>query len=50
MLDKLLGGLVSNESKQKAIASTIQATLEDLCDELKCDYKSLFVMIQPIEN
>lgn len=50
MLESLLGGLVSSETKQKAIASTIQSTLEDLSEELQCDFKSLFVMIKPIDT
>lgn len=47
MLGNLLGGLVD---KERITFDTIQGTLEDLADELKCSYKDFFIMIKPVSE
>lgn len=45
MFEGLLGNLVD---KEKITHDTIQGTLEDVAEELDCDYKEFFVMIKPM--
>lgn len=44
ILAGLMGGLVD---KEQITFNTIQATLENVAEELGCDYKDFFIMIKP---
>lgn len=47
MFGNLLSGLVDTE---KITHNTIQEALENIAEELNCDYKDFFLTIQPINN
>jgi len=44
MFASLMGGLVD---KEQITFNTIQATLENVAEELGCSYKDFFIMIKP---
>ena len=44
MFASLMGGLVD---KEQITFNTIQATLENVAEELGCNYKDFFIMIKP---
>jgi len=46
MFTEMLGGLVD---KEKMTYDTIQTTLENVAEELGCDYRDFFVMIRPMD-
>lgn len=48
MLDKILGGLVSEEKKEEAIREYIHDALEDIAEEYGLQANELFFMIQPV--
>ena len=47
MFSSLMGGLVD---KEQITFNTIQATLENVAEELGCNYKDFFIMIKPIDE
>lgn len=47
MLGNLLGGLIDKEA---ITHDTIQSTLENIAEELGCDYKEFFIMIKPSDE
>jgi hypothetical protein len=47
MLEDLIGGFIN---KEKATKETIQNSLEDFAEELKIDYKNLFITIKPSDD
>ena len=47
MLGNLLGGLINTE---QIVHDTIQTTLENLSEEMNCEYKDLFIMIKPVDD
>jgi hypothetical protein len=47
MLGNLLGGLFD---KNKIVHDTIQSTLENVAEELNCNYNELFIMIKPVDE
>lgn len=47
MFGNLLGGFLN---KEKLTHDTIKAALEDIAEELGCDYRSFFVMIKPTDE
>lgn len=47
MLASLMGGLVD---KEQITFNTIQGTLENVAEELGCNYKDFFIMIKPISE
>lgn len=47
MLSNLMGGLID---KEKITHDTIQTTLENIAEELDCEWNEFFVMIKPIDN
>ena len=47
MFASLMGGLVD---KEQITFNTIQGTLEDLAEELGCNYKDFFIMIKPVDE
>ena len=47
MLAGLMGGLVD---KEQMTFDTIQSTLDDVAEELGCNYNDFFIMIKPIDD
>ena len=47
MFANLVGGLVD---KERITRDTIQTTLENIAEELGCNWNEFFVMIKPIDN
>jgi hypothetical protein len=47
MFASLVGGLVD---KERITRDTIQTTLENIAEELGCEWNEFFVMIKPIDN
>lgn len=47
MFAEMLGGLVD---KEKMTYDTIQTTLENVAEELGCDFRDFFVMIRPMDE
>ena len=47
MFANLMGGLVD---KEQITYDTIQTTLEDVAEELGCNYKDFFIMIKPTND
>ncbi len=47
MFSDLMGGLVD---KEQITYDTIQTTLEDVAEELGCNYKDFFIMIKPTND
>jgi len=47
MFANLVGGLVD---KERITRDTIQTTLENIAEELGCEWNEFFVMIKPIDN
>lgn len=47
MFADLMGGLVD---KEQITYDTIQTTLEDVAEELGCNYKDFFIMIKPTND
>lgn len=47
MFASLMGGLVD---KEQITFNYIQATLENVAEELGCDYKDFFIMIKPTDE
>lgn len=47
MLSEMFGGLID---KEKATFETIQSTLEDVAEELGCDYKDFFITIKATDE
>jgi hypothetical protein len=47
MIASLMGGFIDRE---KITHDTIQSTLENVAEELGCDYKDFFVMIKPMDE
>lgn len=47
MFGNLLGGLID---KEQITHDTIQSTLENIAEELKCNYKDFFIMIKPSDE
>lgn len=47
MLGNLMKGLVDTE---KITHDTIQTTLENVAEELGCDYKDFFITIKPVDE
>jgi hypothetical protein len=47
MFGNLLSGLID---KEQITHDTIQSTLENIAEELKCDYKEFFIMIKPSDE
>lgn len=45
--ENILGGLVD---KERITHDTIQSTLENIAEELKCPWNEIFVMIKPINE
>lgn len=46
-LNNIMGGLID---KEQITHDTIQTTLENIAEELNCDFKDFFVMIKPIND
>lgn len=46
----LLGGLISDEQKENAIADYIKGALEDIAEEYGLKANELFFMIQPVSH
>lgn len=44
MLENLLGGFID---KEQITHDTIQSTLEDVAEELGCNFNEFFIMIKP---
>jgi len=47
MFSNLMGGLVD---KEQITYDTIQETLENVAEELGCNYKDFFIMIKPTND
>jgi hypothetical protein len=47
MFANLMGGLVD---KEQITFNTIQGTLENVAEELGCNYKDFFIMIMPVDE
>lgn len=47
ILGNLMGGLID---KEQITHDTIQTTLENISEELNCEFNELFVMIKPIDE
>ena len=47
MLAGLMGGFIDKEA---ITFNTIQATLENVAEELGCNYKDFFIMIKPTDE
>ena len=47
MLAGLMGGFID---KEQITFDTIQATLENVAEELGCNYKDFFIMIKPVNE
>lgn len=47
MFANLMGGLVD---KEQITYDTIQETLENVAEELGCNYKDFFIMIKPLND
>ncbi len=47
MFSNLMGGLID---KERITYDTIQSTLENIADELGCEWQNFFVMIKPTDN
>lgn len=47
MFGNLLGGLID---KEQITHDTIQSTLENIAEELKCSHKDFFIMIKPSDE
>ena len=50
MFGNLLGGLISDEQKENAIADYIKGALEDIAEEYGLEANELFFMIQPVSH
>jgi hypothetical protein len=46
-LNNIMGGLID---KEQITHDTIQTTLENIAEELNCDFKDFFVMIKPTND
>jgi hypothetical protein len=47
MFSNLMGGLID---KEQITHDTIQTTLENIAEELNCNWNEFFVMIKPTDN